>query len=424
MTILLFTGLFLVQPAGADSSDSINLAYCHQRIEEHYPTADKIELQEKITGLNKKIAQTGYYPDVTLSGMASYQSDVTEVTFTPPGAAAPTFSKDHYKLALDIFQPVYDGGLTKARQSLEETTGIRERNSVEVQLQQVKEQLNRVYFNILLLQQQILSTGILMDDLRQQLETVRSKVRNGVLLSSQASILEAELIKAEQDSIQVRANISGAFDVLEILIEEELDEQTVLEPPDSNGPFENQVQHGRPEYNVFSSSKKILETRMSLAGAKKAPKISAFATTAYGRPGLDAFDDDLQAYYVIGLRVHWNFRDAFNAGLEQQVLALQQHKIEADEQAFTKQLRSSLSGLREDMNALQQIIQKDEEIIRLSKQIVEESSSQLNQGIITATEYVTELHRLHQAQLSKGLHEIQLAQAKTDYQTKLGEPVK
>lgn len=425
MTIfMLIAGLLFVQSPSVTSPDTLSLDYCYRQIDRHYPTADKIELQRRISELNKKIAGTGFYPDVTVSGMASYQSDVTQVTFAPPGAEIPIFSKDHYKIGLDLSQPIYDGGLTKARKELEESRGDQSIQSVEVQLHQLKEQVNQVYFSILLLQQQVRSVGILKEKLREQLKNVRSRVRNGVLLSSQASILEAELIRAEQDSIQIQAEVSGAMEVLEILIDEELDEGTILKIPAPDLPVERKLQPSRPEYRAFSASRRVLHNQISLAGSRKAPKISAFATTAYGRPGLDAFDDDLQAYYIVGLRVRWNFWEFLNAGRDQQILKFEQEKIDAEEEAFTKQLKSSLIRLRENMQALREVIRKDEEIIELSRDIVKESSSQLNQGVITATDYVAELHRLHQAQLGKEIHEIQLAQLNTDYQTKLGEPLK
>jgi len=423
MVLSAFIGILFVQATIAAQPDTISLDYCYSRLESHYPISDKIELQRSITDLNRKIARTGHLPDLTLNGSASYQSDVTEVTFAPPGAEIPTFSKDHYKVGLDIAQPIYDGGMTNARKALEESMGEQGIQSVEVQLHQLREQVNRVYFSVLLLQRRVESIRILIDNLSEQLKSVRARVRNGVLLSSQASILEAELIRAEQDLISVDAERAGALEMLGILIDDKLDDETGLEVPLTDVSVDSQLQPHRPEYRLFDSSRELLENRISLAGARKAPKISAFATTAYGRPGLDAFNDDLQAYYIVGVRLRWNFWEFLNAGRDRQIYRLEQSKIDADEEAFTRQLQSSLAQLRNGISALREVIGKDEEIIRLSKKIVDESSSQLNEGVITATEYVAELNRLNQAQLGKQIHEVQLQQMIIEYQTKQGETV-
>lgn len=420
MTVLLFAALLLTAQPGPDRTDTLSLEYCHRRVEEYYPVSDKIELQQRITELNRQIARTGYYPDVTFSGMASYQSDVTEVTFAPPGGSVPTFSKDHYRVGLDLTQPIYNGGLTGARKALEEAKGEKEVHAVEVQLQDLKEQVNRVYFSALLLQQQSRSVTILMSNLRQQLTSVRSRVRNGVLLPGQAAVLEAELIGAEQDSIRLRAERAGALEALGLLIGEEVPGAARLEIPSREPDPVPGRPLQRPEYRVFSSGRTLLDEQISMTGARALPVISAFTTAAYGRPGLNAFDDDLQPYYIVGVRLRWNFWDSFNAGKERQALRYEQQKIDADEQAFTLQLQGALARLRDQIEALGQIIRRDEEIIQLSEQVVEESSTRLNEGVITATEYLLELNRLHQAQLNREVHEIQLAKAKTDYQTQTG----
>jgi hypothetical protein len=67
------------------SSDTLTLEYCYAQIETGHPLAQKIELQDEITDLNKKIANTASYPQLNFGAQASYQSEVTELQ-TPPGS--------------------------------------------------------------------------------------------------------------------------------------------------------------------------------------------------------------------------------------------------------------------------------------------------------------------------------------------------
>jgi outer membrane protein TolC len=93
-----------------------------------------------------------------------------------------------------------------------------------------------------------------------------------------------------------------------------------------------------------------------------------------------------------------------------------------NQRSFTKQLQASLDRIREDIIAIRENIDRDREIIELREKVVEESASQLKNGVITATEYVTELTRARQARLSLLTNRIRLIQAQAQYATTLGVP--
>ena len=68
----------------------------------------------------------------------------------------------------------------------------------------------------------------------------------------------------------------------------------------------------------------------------------------------------------------------------------------------------------------ERLIKRDEEIIELRAKISSSSSSQLGNGIITSTEYITELNAESKAKLDLEVHKIELVKAKLDYQSTLG----
>lgn len=410
-----------MQPAADAARDTLTLAESHRLVEEHYPAADKLELQRRMAEINRRMAASAAWPRVQAGAMASYQSDVTEVGFLPQGAAGPTFSKDHYRLSLELTQPIYAGGQTRASEAVEEAAGRQGAATVRVELQQVREQVSRVYFNALLLQKETESVRLLAEDLRQQLRTVRVRVRQGVLLESQRAILEAELVRAEQDSIQTASRLRGTREMLGELLGRELDARTALAVPDVERSSAGLQLASRPEFGLYESSRALLDRRAELAGARRMPSLSAFATTAWGRPGLDAFDDDLQAWYVVGLQLRWSLWDAVNAGRQQQVLALRHREVQADEQSFERRLGGELATLREEIRSLEEVIARDARLIALSRQVAEEHARRLEEGAITATEYISALNRLNRAELNRQVHRVQLARAISDYNTKLGE---
>jgi hypothetical protein len=66
------------------------------------------------------------------------------------------------------------------------------------------------------------------------------------------------------------------------------------------------------------------------------------------------------------------------------------------------------------------MILKDDEIIALRKKITSTFGAQLDNGIVTATDYLVELNAETHAHLNKQIHIIQLAKAKANYQFDYG----
>src|SRR5699024_147922 len=193
MTVFIAIALFFTPFTGGAPPDSISLQYCYQQAYQDYPKAKNIELQKKITELDVRIANTGYYPDVSIGGQASYQSEVTE--FSLPGGGPPGVSQDQYEATVNVTQTIFNGGAVGIRKELERASGQQKVYSTEVELHQIRSQIDQVYFGILLSRQQSETIALFIENLEEQLSTVRSKVENGALLPSQQYILEGSLLR-------------------------------------------------------------------------------------------------------------------------------------------------------------------------------------------------------------------------------------
>lgn len=418
MTIIAAAILSFISVVATAQPDSISLKYCYQQANEHYPTAQNISLQEKITALNVRIANTGYFPNVTVNGQASYQSEVTEIGL-PGGGGPPGISKDQYEASVNVSQMIFNGGAVGIQKELERAQGKQQIQAVEVDLHQIRSQIDQVYFGILLSQQQAKTIGLLIENLKEQLVAIRSQVENGVLLPSQQYILKAELVSARQDSVENHSNIASGYQVLSEIIGEEITSGTRLVLPEVTSGYQS-LHPRRAELDLFESRRQTLEQQQKLARTRRVPSLSAFGTAAYGRPGLNFLNDEFHDYYIAGLRVRWNVWDFLNAGREQQILKIEQRKIDREQQAFRRQLDATLDRISERMESIRENMKRDREIIELRTRVVEESASQLKNGTVTATEYVTEMTRANQARLSLYINRVRLSQARAEYLTALG----
>lgn len=402
--------------------DSLDLATCYSLVKENYPVVRKINLQQEITDLRVSLAETAKYPQVMLDGKATYQSEVTEFS-SPGGEGGPVISKDQYEVALEVDQSIYNGGMTGVQQELEKQQGQVEQLTDEVTLHQLRAQINEVYFGILLAQEQQHINSLQASMLKEQLTTVSSRVRNGVLLPGQQNILEAELVRTAQDSVGIRENILTGRIVLSRLIGKEITAGTVLKVPHPDL-VTTQHEDQRPELQLLDSRARLLDQQRGMIDANRSLKISAFGRAAYGRPGnLNFLNNTFHDYYMVGLRLHWDLWNNINASKEIQALDLSQEKIRSDRDAFELQLDTRTQRLSNHIEAVETKISQDRKIIQLREQVVDESASQMNNGVVTATEYVTELNRTSQARLALVVHEIELSKTKIEYLTEWGESI-
>jgi len=400
-------------------TDSLSLEYCYNRIEQTYPLVDQLKMEEQISELNQRVIRTGNLPQLTFSGQVSYQSEIPEVDIPIPNAQSVTMSKDQYSVSLDIAQKIFDGGRIRKREDIADAQSRENRSETEIDLFVVRQQLNRVYFSILLSKRQLKNNNTLIEDLTEQLKKIRSQVENGVLLPGQKFILEAELLRIRQDSTTIMANIRAGYDMLGELISEEVPADRELVLPGINL-SEYTVSKKRPEYRLFDSKRTTIERMKEMEQTHIFPTLSAFGTTAWANPGLNIFDDSFNVHYLVGMRLQWNFWNAVNTGDNKAVLKIRQSKIEREEESFTRQMRTELDKIKRTIEALEMNLEKDREIISLRKRVVEEQASKLENGVVTSTEYITELNNLSRARLTLMLRQVQLSQQKIDYITTLG----
>lgn len=408
----------LISPI-SKAQTSVSLSDLHEKISTDYPTAKKQEIEAKVADLNSQIENANLYPELFISGRASYQSEVTELNAGPLNP--PSISKDQYNLTLGLNQVLFDGGRTRSMGKLAEINGEISQANLEVEMWNIRKQLDGVYFNTILLQKQLKTTEVLLKDLNEQLEIVKSRVKNGVLLQGNEYVMQAEILKIQQRKIQIQQAIKAGFEVLNYITGLEISEHSTLALPIENDFIALKVQEvQRPELLVFQAQKKKLGVQEKIMGTQKLPKISAFANTAYGRPGYNVFDDDLHVYWMVGLKANWSFKNYRNSAKKTSIVQLQQQNIGANEDAFNRQVLSDLAKVEGQISAIEKQIKLDEKVVELRTKVADEKKIELQQGVITSTEYITELNALSRSQLDLNVYHIQLIQAKNEYKTLKG----
>jgi outer membrane protein TolC len=128
------------------AQDTIRLASCYEKAIQYYPVGRDKKLNEQLTDLHIRNINASWMPQLSLGGQATYQSDVTHVNIPVPGITIPEARKDQYKLSLDINQTIYDGGYSSSQKALEQASLLTESQQVEIELYQLKDRINAVYY--------------------------------------------------------------------------------------------------------------------------------------------------------------------------------------------------------------------------------------------------------------------------------------
>jgi outer membrane protein TolC len=151
------------------------------------------------------------------------------------------------------------------------------------------------------------------------------------------------------------------------------------------------------------------------------PKLWAYGEAGYGRPGFNMLLNKFDDFYIIGAKLSWNFYNWNKTRNEKSILDLQKDIVTTNQKSFDQNLSVDLEKRMTEIVKIETLIPKDEEIVNVRSGIVQTYASQLQNGVITATEYITELHAETEARLNLKIHQVQLVRAKYDYLSTAGK---
>ncbi len=410
--LVLYSGICLAQPA-----DTLRLFECHRSAIENHPYFKQKELYSQSKELKNRNFSANWYPSLDLNGRYTWQNEVVElpIPIDIPGFETPLMPHYNYKLSLDIQQTIYDGGITRSSKKLEESTLQVNQQQVEVSLNQLKERVNQLFFYILALQQQEKSISLKLDELEARTAMIESGVRNEIFLEADLDIIRAEILKVKQSLSEISITKSSVFQMLGNLTEMEVQEGAVLELPAPDVAVTAEIP--RPEQVLYDLQIQKLDASMDLVSKQRYPKAYVFGSFAYGNPALNFFRDEFRGFYVLGAGLKWNIWDWSKTSRSKQDITIQQEIIRSRRAAFDKDLDIRLAEKLAEISKFEEAVSRDEEIVSLHAKISKSAASQLENGVITTTDYLTELNAETEARIRLETHRIQLVQSQINYLT-------
>lgn len=394
---------------------AITLQYLIQKAEQNYPATIQKEYVNALGNQNERILGMSLYPQVNVTGQATYQSEITK--FDIPGSSLPTLPKDNYNIGLDLRFPLTEFGVVSAKKQLEQARTNLGINQLDVELQRIRERVTNVFGNILLQQENKRILLIRIADIEAQRKKVAVGVTNGAILKSNVLVFESEILTAEQRISDIDAVVLSLTQELSILTGSAINPDTIFQLP-SNDTLQKAI--NRPEFLAFQSQKDILSLQKEVLKKENIPKLFVFSQGFYGRPGYNFLNTDLRFYGIAGGGISWNINNAVIQKKRGKSIEINKQIVDKQKETFNLNLQTALIQKETEIKKYEIIISKDQEIVNKRKEIMKSVSSQLENGAITSTEYLTELNAQNAAELSLVLHKVQQSIAKAQYNVLTG----
>ena len=405
------TILFLIFSIASYSQQKLTIEECYALAEKNYPLAKQINLLQQKSTYEIDALNKAKLPKIDLNAQATYQSDVIGLPTTLPGVES--LNKDQYRATLDVNQLLYNGGMIAANTKLKEAQTLTQQQQVEVNLYQLKSRINYSYMMILLWQDQRELLFAKQNTIYSKIKEVKSGVKNGAILPASEQVLEAELLKLEQALTENSFQRIKEIQNLSSLTTTTIAENAVLERPitafKANGT--------RPEMKFFDLQQDQIEASKNIIAKSNSPKLNAFGQAGYGNPGLNMLNNSFEDFYIVGLKLNWNVLDWNKSKTDKQALDIAKEVVATEKETFETNNQMQLNELQSEISKIEIIIKTDSQIIHLREKVVQSFDSQLQNGVITSSDYITELNQLFDAKTNQKVHQTQLELAKINYQT-------
>lgn len=385
-------------------SSKLTLEQSYKLARENFPLIKSLDLIRQSGEYSVSNVKSGYLPAISINGQYTYQSDVTGLPISIPNLTIPEIDKNQYKFYVEINQTLYDGGMVNNQKKAQEIMTRIEDQSTEVELYKIRERINQLYFGILLFEGQIEQTRLMQNDIQSGLEKAEAAFANGIVLKSNVDALKAELLKIDQRLVELKSGRIAYLNLLGIFINQPVNEETELEVPQ---PIKINTEISRPELDLFGARMESTAIQSRAITTKNLPKLNFFFQGGYGSPALNMLEPDANTYYITGVRLAYPLTGFYNKHREKSMNAISKQQIEIQRETFLMNTKLQITQQNEELDKFQQLINTDNEIVSLRESIRTASLAQLENGIITSSDYLQDVTAADNARQSMTIHEIQ-----------------
>lgn len=403
----------------------LSLQEAYSLLEARYPYLNNSEDAREAYQLQLKQLDKARLPMIYLKADGRLQSE--SVRLDAEGVQLPfEIDRPLYSLSgyLESRYLLLDGGASRARKIMAEAHLKSQLQEGEVEKYSLRERINKIFLGIKMLRAQAGVLEISRKDLEARRARLKASVEEGVVLESELKKLEVKAIELETARQRLGFEETALLESLAYFLGEEVAPGVVLELPKLPSPLEIPTLK-RPEQRSFSLKREALLAQSRIIDASRRPTLALFVQGGLGYPNpLNILETNLAPYGIVGAQFSWKIVDWNKSRVDKEVLGVQARKMIQAERNFEFNMNAREAEYKARVARLLYQIQKDEEIAALQAEILKQMSAQLDEGVITSSDYLIQLNEELLARQNLLIHQLELQAAQLEYWNHTGTSFK
>lgn len=409
--------LYMTIGINAQPKSTLSLSVAYTLIEQEYPSLKNSDVLNQMYQKELEDLEKGRLPELFVKADSKFQSENLKIIPEPGAPAALAFELPLFsiKALVEAKYDILDGGLNDAQQALKAVQLKADMQNVEVQRYSLHEHINHLFVNIILLREQSTLYDYSLDELAARKSLVEAGVEYGTILPSELKHITVSELQLKAQRTDAMTRVSGMIRTLSRLLGVELAEDIILELPElSDAEMIPELQ--RPELELFDLQREAVLAQSDMIDVTRRPHLSAFAQAGVGYPNpVNFFDTGVAPFGLIGVNFAWKITDWKKQDLDRELLTLRAQQITYEKETFEFNLSTQEENYLSEIYRIRDLAVTDEQIAQLEAEILIQLAAQLEEGVITSAEYISQVNAELRARQSLLIHETELLKTQLDF---------
>lgn len=368
----------------------------------NYPAIRQYRMIEQSRDFTLDNVMKGWLPQVSISAGAYGFTDIlkSDQRMEQMGMDMNNFMAN---ASVMIKQSLYDGGQIAARKKVVWAESQVQKQQLDVSMYAINEQVDQLFFSILLLDEQLKQNALLQKDLATSEQTIRSMMAGGIANQTDLDAILVERLKAKQQNESLLASRQSYLRMLGVFVGKDLAAAAeTLEKP-AQGYVRANV--NRPELKYYASQNLLLDAQRKQLNTQLRPTVGIFGMGMVHSKMSDMLNNGMM---VAGVSVSWNIGALYTRKNDIRKIEVQRQINDSQREVFLFNNRLQNEEADGAIASLKRQIEKDEEIVRLRENIRGKSDRKVELGTKSVNELVSDINAVSLARAQKAMHEIQL----------------
>jgi len=400
----------------AQTRTQLDLSTAYQLLEQRYPALQDDQLLARTYELDAQLLAIDKLPGIALKADGRLQSESTQLN---TGGSEMAFAIDQPLVAIKTYLEVnyilLDGGMNKANAKVQQAQLAVDQQTIRVQRYALRERINQLFLAINLLREQAKLFEFTRADLQSREAAAQASVGNGVALVSDLAQLQVRLLELNGQEEEVTYQEQELRASLAYLVGEDLPAAVRLVLPELGEPAEVPP-IDRPEQALYRLQQQAVLAQTDRLAAQRKPRLSAYAQAGVGYPNpLNILDNGTAPYGLVGVGFNWPIVDWQKEKLQRERLSVQVQRIDNQQATLAFNIEAGKAAYLLAIARLDSQLANDQAIAELQATILAQLAVQLDEGVITSTDYVSQLNTTLRARQQLVLHQLARQQAQLNY---------